>query len=220
MKKMTLTFVLLALTACATATPALSVNAAENNTPIAIIDQATHVQRIETYLNQIDTLQSNFTQTAADGTLISGQFFLDRPGKLRFEYDDPIGDYIVADGLFIHYWDDELKEHNNAPIGVTLADFLLSKKIKLSGDLSVTDVKELDNGKIRLSMHQTDDPNAGKLALLFNQSPMQLEKWRITDPTGAMTEVSLTGIKADQKLAATLFVFKPPSDYQQMWQDR
>lgn len=218
MKKLTLLTALLVLGACAT--PALtSVEAAETAT-LSTAEEKTLVQQVETYLNSITTLESGFTQTSGDGTLVTGTFYLNRPGKLRFEYDDPIGDYIVADGLFIHYWDDELKEHNNAPIGATLADFLLSKKIKLSGDLSVSDVKELDNGKLRLTLRQTEDPNAGKLALLFTQNPMQLEKWRIIDPTGAMTEVALFDIKTDQKLAATLFVFKPPSDYQEMWQDR
>ncbi len=209
MKKLTLSLAVITLIACAT--PAVSMDAPE--TEISAAEEASLTQSVERYLNSLSTLQSTFTQTAADGTLVSGTFYLKRPGRLRFEYDAPIEDYIVADGLFIHYWDAELEEHNNAPIGSTLADFLLTEKIKLSGDLTVSDIRELNNGKISVTLRQTEDPNAGKLALMLSQNPMQLEKWRIVDPTGAMTEVALNNIQTGQKLPATLFVFKPPAGY-------
>jgi outer membrane lipoprotein-sorting protein len=90
------------------------------------------VKAVETYLNGLKTLKAEFLQTHSDGSRYGGDFYLNRPGRLRFEYRAPLSDYIVADGLLIHYWDNEVKNYSNAPIGTTLADFLLRKNIKLS----------------------------------------------------------------------------------------
>src|SRR5688572_6207024 len=93
------------------------------------------ITRIESYFNAMSTLKAHFTQVNNDGTITDGTFYLKRPGRLRFQYNAPLNDYIVADGLLMHYWDNELKNYSNAPIGSTLADFFLRKKIKLSGDV-------------------------------------------------------------------------------------
>lgn len=183
-------------------------------------EQEVMVRNIERYLNNITTLESRFTQMNQDGTIDSGKFYLWRPGRLRFEYDSPKSDYIVADGLLIHYWDHGVKNYSNAPIGSTLAEFLLRKKIKLSGDLTVLSLHRPQQGKLVLTLGQTENPEAGDVRLLFNENPLQLTKWRVTDGTGAITETELSHIQTDLKLSATLFRFKPPKGYDEEWKDR
>lgn len=178
------------------------------------------VQRVETYLNNITTLQAHFAQANLDGTINSGTFYLKRPGRLRFQYDAPKGDYIVADGLLIHYWDNEAKDYSNAPIGATLADFLLRKKIKLTGDLKVTDIMRPTDNKLVLTVIQMENPDAGDLKLMFQENPLQLQKWRVTEAAGQMTEVTLSNIQTGMRLEPKLFVFKPPQGYDQDWQGR
>lgn len=192
------------------AAPALGQNVAPE-------EQAALVQKAEAYLNGIKTLQARFAQMNNDGTILAGQFYLQRPGRLRFQYDAPDGDYIVADGLLIHYWDDTAKNYSNAPIGSTLADFLLKKHISLSGELNVTSVRRPGENKLVLTVVQRDNPEAGDLRLLFNENPMQLEKWRITDATGQVTETSLSDVQSGMKLDPTLFRFKPPKGYDKNW---
>lgn len=172
------------------------------------------LQSIETYLNSITTMQSEFVQTHSDGSRYNGKFYLNRPGRLRFEYAPPNGDYIVADGLLVHYWDSEVKNYSNAPIGSTLADFLLRKKIKLSGDLTVKDVKSVPDNRLLVTLSQTADPQAGELSLLFDQNPMRLRRWRVIDGTNAMTEVSLYNIQTSIRIDPRLFVFKTPKGFQ------
>ncbi|HEY1096716.1 MAG TPA: outer membrane lipoprotein carrier protein LolA, partial [Alphaproteobacteria bacterium] len=132
-------------------------------------ERATLIKNAEKYLNSITTLKSEFLQTHSDGTRYSGDFYLSRPGRLRFQYRPPLNDYIVADGLLVHYWDSEVKNYSNAPIGSTLADFLLRKNIKLSGDVSVKEVRKIaDEHLVRITMTQSADPGAGSLALVLD----------------------------------------------------
>lgn len=175
------------------------------------------VQKLEAGMNATKTLKARFNQANMDGTIESGTFYLWRPGRLRFEYDPPKGDYIVADGLLVHYWDHGVKNYSNAPIGSTMADFLLQKKIKFSGDLQVVSLRRPQNGKLVLTLNQVKNPEAGDVRLLFNESNAQLEKWRVTDGTGSITEVTLSAIEKDIALNPVLFRFRPPKGYDKDW---
>ena len=168
------------------------------------------VKKAEKYLQNLDTARARFVQTTHDGTQLVGTFYLDRPGKLRFEYDPPIDDYVVADGFFIYFYDAELGEQTNAPIGQTLADFFLRKDLELSGDLTVKELRR-SGDYLQLTVVQTADPDAGTLTLGFKEDPeLTLSKWRIVDAQGLITEVELFYLKTGMTHPAGLFVYKDP----------
>jgi len=156
------------------------------------------ITRVEKYLQDLKTMKARFIQTASDGGKTSGVFYLQRPGKMRFEYDEPIEDFIVADGLYIYFYDSEMEQQSNIAIGNSLADFILRKDLKLSGDVKVTKVKHSkDDDTIHVSLTQTSDPEAGVLTLVFQRTPMRLLKWYIYDAQGQTTEISLWEIETD-----------------------
>lgn len=164
----------------------------------------------EAYFQQLKTVKSRFIQTNADGTQSRGTFYLSRPGKLRFEYDPPSTDFVVADGYFIYFYDGEMKQQSNAPIGQTLADFLLRKDFKLSGDLKVKSIMRA-GGYTQITVIQTKQPKAGELTLAFTESPKyQLKKWRVVDSVGNITETELFDIQTGLKLPSSLFAYRDP----------
>lgn len=167
------------------------------------------VQTLESYMDGLKTARARFVQTTHNGTQLVGTFYLERPGKLRFEYDEPVEDFVVADGFFIYFYDAESGEQTNAPIGQTLADFILRNKLKLSGDITVTDYTE-KGGLIQVELVQTSDPEAGKLVLGFDQEPLSLKKWRVVDGQGLITEVELFYLKTGIKHPDGIFVYKDP----------
>lgn len=172
------------------------------------------VQKAENYLNNLKTARARFVQTTHNGNQLVGTFYLDRPGKLRFEYDDPIEDFVVADGFFIYFYDAEAGEQSNAPIGQTLADFILRDNLKLSGDdVNIRNV-ESKAGILRIELVQSADPDAGKLILGFDEDPFNLKKWRVIDGQGLITEVELFYLKTDIKHPDGLFVYKDPKSGQ------
>ncbi len=175
----------------------------------SVEDIPAEAERIEKYLNGLESAQARFVQTTHDGTQLVGTFYLQRPGKLRFEYDPPIDDFVVADGFFIYFYDSQLGEQTNAPIGQTLADFLLRSNIKLSGDISVEDISR-GGDMLQAELVQTADPEAGSLMLAFSEEPMTLKKWRIVDAQGLITEVELFYLKTDITHPSSLFGYSDP----------
>lgn len=182
-------------------------------TATGVFASQSEITKAEAYLRQLTTVKADFVQQSSYGRL-SGKFYLDRPGKLRFEYNE-LDDFIVADGLFIYFYDAELGEQTNAPIGHTLADFLLKSDLRLGGDVNVERVF-VEDGYTAMTVVEASDPGAGSLTLYFEQSPYRLAKWRVKDAAGLHTDIILTNFERDLKLPATLFrYFDPKEDKQQ-----
>jgi outer membrane lipoprotein-sorting protein len=172
-------------------------------------DSQADIQKAQDYLNNLKTGRARFVQTTHDGTQLVGTFYISRPGKLRFQYDAPLEDFVVADGFFIYFYDAELKEQTNAPIGQTLADFFLRTKLELSGDITVKNVKRA-GGLVQIEVIQSVDPGAGTLTLAFTEEPFALKKWRIVDAQGMITEVELHYLETGLDFPSDLFVYKDP----------
>ena len=171
---------------------------------------AEDIERAESYLQDLKSAQARFVQTAHDGTQFVGTFYLQRPGKLRFEYDPPLDNFVVADGLFIYFYDAALEEQTNAPIRSTLANFFLRKDFSLSDDLVVQDAK-IAGGLLQIEVVQADEPNAGKIIFAFSQGPFMLKKWRVIDAQGLITEIELFHLKNGVEHDQDLFVFVDPN---------
>lgn len=166
------------------------------------------IAKAEKYLQSLGTAKADFIQTSSLGSRLSGQFYLNRPGKLRFDYNE-VEDFIVADGVFVYFYDSQLGEQSNAPIGQTLADFLLREDLSLAGDLRVTKMFKKD-GFVALTVVQKDDPAAGQVELFFSEVPYALSRWRVTDAQGEVTEVVLKNLQTGMKLDNSLFGYKNP----------
>lgn len=166
------------------------------------------VAAVEAYLDGIRTLKARFTQQSGRSVL-RGDFMLSRPGKLRFQYDAPSRDFIVADGSYIRFWDDQMQEESRQGIGSSLADFLLRPRISLRGEVTVTDVAR-SGGMLSLTLVETAEPEEGALTLYLSESPLELRSWRVMDGEGRRTEVVLADIRTGIALDSDLFYFRKP----------
>lgn len=171
--------------------------------------RAEDIERAEEYLQDLKTAQARFVQTTHDGTQLVGTFYLSRPGKVRFEYDPPVENFVVADGVFIYFYDAELEEQTNAPIQATLANFFLREDFSLNDDLVIKDAKEA-GGLVQITVVQAEEPQAGSITFAFGKEPFELKKWRVIDGQGLITEVELFYLKKDVKLDDSLFYFMDP----------
>ena len=157
------------------------------------------LKQIEAYIHSIDTMKARFTQTAeVNREDLTGTFYLARPGKLRFEYDDPIKNYIVSDGTFIYFYDDEMKSASQALVGSTLAAFLVREDIELlDASIEIMDLtRDKKKGLLGLTLRQADNPESGRLTLIFKEKPkLQLQKWLVVDSRGYVTQIELSDIK-------------------------
>jgi outer membrane lipoprotein-sorting protein len=170
--------------------------------------------KAQNWFNSLDDAKARFAQIGSNGSELTGTFYLNRPRRLRFEYDAPITDFVVADGILIHFYDGELNDVSNAPIGQTPADFILRNDLDFLSDrdeLLVTETRH--NGNIfRMTLVQRDDPDSGKIILDFVKEPMRLLGWAIMDSVGNFTRIRLDELERDVKLDPRLFVFVEPDE--------
>jgi outer membrane lipoprotein-sorting protein len=167
------------------------------------------IARVEAYLNGIDTLRSSFVQINPDGAEVTGELYYARPDKMRLEYDPPSRILIVANRWQVIYHDRRLKQVSHQLTGSTPLGFLLEEDIRLSGDVTVTDLEEA-GGELRVTLVQTEEPDQGSITLVFAEQPMELRRWTVVDAQGLPTHVLLGGVETGVALDDELFVFHNP----------
>jgi outer membrane lipoprotein-sorting protein len=174
--------------------------------------QAGDVARIEAYLNDLTTFRSDFVQTNPDGGTVTGELYYERPDKMRLDYDPPSEILIISDGWWLIYYDRKLDQVSHLSIDSTPLGFLLSDHIRLSGDVTVTDVAR-GAGELKVTLIQTDEPNQGSIQLAFAEDPMELRRWTVIDAQGQATYVVLEGLERGVPLNGELFRFRNPQFY-------
>jgi len=182
------------------AAPAMAVQPAQ----LSAQDRA-DLQRVQQYLSSLTTVQADFVQTTNNTDLYRGHFYLKRPGRMRLEYEPPISYMYIADGTWLTYYDADLKQRKDVPLGSTIADFITRSNVELSGDVTVTKVSR-GNNQLSVQLVQTDKPNDGSLTLNFGLNPIILQSWVAVDAQGTVTQVDLTGIQPGVQLDNKLFV--------------
>ncbi len=191
--------------------PAMAKDGAPVLTPLKLTAQdKTDIQRLEDYLNGLHSISADFTQIDDQGSTKYGKIALQRPGKMRVTYAAPNKDFIVADGDWVHMWNEDLKGQTNVEQGSSLAEFILRDPIKLNGDVTVSAFKRLP-AKLELTLTETNDPAAGSLTLVFEDSPLILRQWKVHDPQGQTTIVTLANEQEGVEFPASTFIFVPPN---------
>lgn len=162
--------------------------------PVALSpDDLADIERVEDYLNGIDSMQARFVQMSSTGEVSEGGFKLRKPGKMRIDYDPPTPIRITANGLFLVYEDTELEQQTHILVSSTPVGFLLSNDIDLNGeDISVVGI-ERGEATLTVRLVQRDNPDNGDVSLVFSDRPLMLRRWVITDPQGVRTNFALSG---------------------------
>jgi outer membrane lipoprotein-sorting protein len=181
----------------------------------AALPAATHagdIARVEDYLNDLSTLKADFVQINPDGGTITGELYYQRPDKMRLDYDPPSEILIISDGWQIVYYDRRLEQVSHLFINSTPLGFLLSDEIRLSGDVTVTEV-DRSAGELHVTLVQTDEPNQGSIQLSFAEDPLELRRWTVIDAQGQATHVVLERPETGLALDRELFRFRNPKFY-------
>lgn len=180
---------------------------------LAAVDMAKYakdIARVESFLSLITTIKADFTQVAPSGETSEGVFYLQRPGKMRWEYNPPSPILLVSNGKTITYYDAEMEQINYISLDDTLAGFLAKETLKLNTDATELVGFEVSPGAIRATIRQRENPDNGTLTIEFSDKPLLMKQLIIADVGGNETRISLSGAKYGQKLDSSLFIFKDP----------
>ncbi len=175
---------------------------------------SSEIAEIQNYLNSITTLKAHFVQVAPNGAVTQGAAWLERPGRMRFQYDPPSPLLLVAGHGLVVFHDSSLDQTSNVPLGATPLGILLSDHIRLTGgDVTVTDLRNLP-GQIMLTLVWNSHPSDGSLTLVFSTNPLTLRQWVVTDATTQRTTVTLSDIQLGGKFDQSLFEYINPHFFQ------
>jgi outer membrane lipoprotein-sorting protein len=170
-------------------------------------DQA-DLQRITAYLNQITTMYARFEQYSSKGGIASGQMWMERPGRMRFEYNPPSPILLIADRFYVYYVDKQLVEMQQVGLKSTPAWLLLRDPITFD-DLIVTGFARGSN-LLRVTVVEKAHPDNGSLTMTFSDPPLALRQWTIVDAQRRTTTVTLAGEQFGIALDPKLFVYEDP----------
>jgi len=185
---------------------------AQTKIALSAADQAL-VTQAQNYLNGLTAITANFLQVASDGSTRTGKAWLQRPGKMRFEYDPPDKQLLVAGYGLLVYNDPQLDQTTNIPLGSTPLGILLAPRVNLSGAVTVTGV-DREPGEDSITLIRTGQANQGSLTLVFGTDPLELRQWVVTDAQQRQTRVSLYDIAPGGPFPDSLFTFQGGSPIQ------
>ncbi|HLJ06476.1 MAG TPA: outer membrane lipoprotein carrier protein LolA [Acetobacteraceae bacterium] len=171
-------------------------------------DQA-DLGRIEAYLDSLRALKARFLQVAPNGGISQGTVWLERPGRMRFQYDPPSPLLLVAGHGLVVFNDKSLNQTSNIPISKTPLGILLSDHVRLQGDVTVTDMQRLP-GQLQVSLVRTASPGDGTLTLVFADNPLTLKQWTVLDAQRQETRVTLLNAQTGGSFDPKLFEFIDP----------
>ena len=155
--------------------------------------QQAQVVKIQDYLNAISTMRTRFLQVTSQGQFAQGEFLLERPGRMRIDYDPPVPVLIVSNGLIVMYKDEELDQLSHVPLKTIPASMFIGENVDFfADDLLITDY-ERAKGAVRVTLQRAADPMDGSLTLVFESEPLALRKWSVLDAQGITTTISLLG---------------------------
>ena len=177
-------------------------------TPLIGVEQVLAVERINAYFNAVTNLQGNFEQLDSSNKRTSGRFYVQRPGKLRFDYAPPSALRIVADGHYLAIEDSDLKTVEKYPLKSTPFRLLLKEAVDLGRDARIIGV-EAEEGTLAIALEDKSGEASGQIKLSFHTEPeLQLKQWTITDAQGLTTRVEITDVVTGRKVATDFFSSK------------
>ena len=174
-------------------------------------NQRSLIDRVSLYLSTINTLVGDFVQVGPDGTKSQGQFYIAKPGRVRFEYNPPNPIDIIADGRTVSVRNRNLETQDLFPLSQTPLRFLLSDRIDLRRETNVVGVYSDDLFATIVIEEKQPLIGTNRLMMMFDAKNLQLRQWTVTDAQGFDTTVAVSNLDPSTRPDPALFVIDTSS---------
>lgn len=170
--------------------------------PSAVAQDTAVAQKIADHFSSVKTMTGEFVQFGPRGEQTGGKFFLERPGKIRFNYEKPSPMRVISDGRSVVIGNSKLRTWDIYPLSKTPLALLLDSKIDLKSKM-VRDVKE-EPDLITIKLGDKSVFADSTITMMFDPSSYELRQWTITDNQGKDTSVMIfntqTGVTFDKSV--------------------
>ncbi len=177
--------------------------------PAALAEKIS-LNAISNYLNGLSTVQSEFTQVNPDGTISAGTVYIQRPGRVRFEYKNS-KQLMLASGGQVAVFDAKSNQGPQIyPLAQTPLSIILEQNVNLARRGMVTGHSERKNTTV-VKAQDPAHPQYGSIEMIFT-APTELRQWVVTDDTGKKTTVILGEMKKGVSFKPSTFVIQSEID--------
>jgi outer membrane lipoprotein-sorting protein len=160
-------------------------------------------QRIASHFSSVRTMTGEFVQFGPRGEQTGGKFYIERPGKIRFDYEPPAQFRVTSDGTTVVLENRKMNTVDIYPLSKTPLKILLGERIDLSA-AAVQDVREdPDVTTVRLVDRQMG--NNSTITMMFDSNNYELRQWTITDAQGRDTTVMIFNVQQGVRLDPSVF---------------
>ncbi len=181
--------------------------------PLALDDnQRSLIDRISLYLSTINTLVGDFVQVGPDGSKSTGQFYIYKPGRVRFEYNPPNPIDITADGRLVSVRNRNLDTQDLFPLSQTPLRFLLSDRIDLRRETNIVGVYADDIFATIVIEEKQPLVGTSRLMMMFDAKNLQLKQWTVTDAQGFDTTVAVSNLDPSTRPDPAIFTINTSSN--------
>lgn len=166
--------------------------------------------RASAYLNALKSAQGKFLQIGPSGKPDEGTLYLQKPGRMRFEYKQPNPLSIVSNGDTIAVQNSKLRTVDRYPLVESPLKMLLSENVNLATDRRVVRLHR-ETGALTVLARQTTGYAQGSIAITFADSKtggLELRQWEVTDAQGLHTIIILSDLKKGVALDSSLFTIR------------
>lgn len=173
--------------------------------PLTAAERSKLLKEAAKALAAVKTARGKFEQYSPDGSYSTGQFAMSRPGKVRFDYDDPVPLVLVSDGTTVALQDSDLETTDRVPLASTPLSLLLSSTLDFEKEAEVVDVRRMGD-QTNITVRDKTGEMDGTLTVVLAGNA--LTGWRTVDANGGRTSVLLSGVETGAKLNPRLFILK------------
>lgn len=186
-------------TACVTGVVAVATPALAQAAPGGV----SAAQEIANKFSGVKTLTGSFVQFGPRGDQTEGTFYIERPGKIRFNYNKPSPIRVISDGQSVVINNRKLDTWDLYPLSKTPLKLLLSDSIDLSGG-KVKSVKE-EPDMTTIVLGDKSIFGNSTITMMFDPKTSDLRQWTITDAQGLDTTVMITNVRTGVRFADDMF---------------
>jgi len=163
------------------------------------------VEKLNAHFSAVPTMSGEFVQFGPNGEQTGGVFYIERPGKIRFNYEKPASIEVISNGKTVAVHNRKLKTWDFYPLDKTPLKLLLDDRMAFDNKTIRDVVAEADMTTVVMGDEQFFGDSV--ITLMFDPENFDLRQWTIKDPKGKETSVMVFNVQKNVEIPAKLFHF-------------
>ena len=157
---------------------------------------------IADHFSSVKYMSGDFVQSGPGAQKTSGKFFLQRPGRIRFNYAAQSGISVIADGKSLVVYNRKLKTSRLYALSKTPLKLLLTTRwISLASASRASEI----GAEVMIKLADKSTFGNSNITMVFDRKSLDLPRWSLTDEKGLTTTVAITNVKQGVRAPAGTF---------------